>query len=90
MNRVNQIINEKYINTLSSNEINILKTLFESDENIKKETFNSIKTSTVLKLNEMYEGDDDPLIKSTFDKINTMEYNNETVINDIIELIDLV
>ncbi len=88
-NKVNEIINEKYLNTLSENEKNIIKILFENDETKKVSVFNTIKTDTINKLNTLL--DEEPiLINETINKINLMLYNDETLIDDINTLINLV
>jgi hypothetical protein len=83
--------NQKYKN-LSESEKDILKTLVFSDENKKKELFESLKSDTIDKLNKLdlneFEGQQDVVVKS-LELAESMEYSKDTLVENMVKLTNL-
>ncbi len=83
--------NEKY-SDITESEKRILKAIFESDLESKERVFNDVKNECItLVLDLINESDEETKIKlnKVKDKVLTMEYKEDTFINDVEKIVTL-
>ncbi len=95
-NEVNDVVieiainkfNEKY-STLSDDEKTLLKTLFESDNNKKQQLLEDYKKETKILLEQINSDDLKSNVTLAIEKINNMNFDANTVDDNIISLFEL-
>jgi hypothetical protein len=81
--------NEKYSNSLNENEFQIFRKLIKSNDDEKKELFESLKIENLNILNEITDDTYKDKTDMAINKISEMKFNTETVNEDIINLFEL-
>ncbi|MFW6219648.1 MAG: hypothetical protein ACOC33_02265 [bacterium] len=84
--------NHKYSH-LSENEKKLIKVLIEEDESAMVDLLIKTKENIINSLNKEKLNQDEKTVKmieESINKVNSMEYNNKTFVNDMVKLFDLL